>query len=245
MDDLSGLSCQAGGWFAPPGASLLPTAWQWGGSASGLCLGRSLSLPPQVKTMGRDPGRQQDRSSPQPTGKGREAALGCRTTHFFRGENRCAASTQPPKASPLSGLGVGGKRQPRRPPSSPSPLQDGVLQNRRLWLLIKALCRFRSSSRYRVLQRRLERDAMWPPLHGRDLADGGSSQAYLNPAFEPEEPAGRPGSRAGTASCAGAQPEGTSLPAAPAESRKDGQEPQETRCLHRCSEGTFPRLAAP
>ncbi|XP_029142593.1 probable cation-transporting ATPase 13A5 [Protobothrops mucrosquamatus] len=89
-------------------------------------------------------------------------------------------------------------------------VEDGILQNRRLWLLIKALCRFRSSSRYRVLQRQLERDAMWPPLHGRDLADDGSnSQAYLNPAYEPEQPASRPGSRPGTASHDGAQPEGS------------------------------------
>lgn len=106
-------------------------------------------------------------------------------------------------------------------PSLPS--QDGVLQNRRLWLLIKALCRFRSSSRYRVLQRQLERDAMWPPLHGRDWADGGGScsQAYLNAAFEREEPADHPGSRPGAAGPAG------------------------DRRWHRCSEGAFPRAVAP
>ncbi|XP_070801011.1 probable cation-transporting ATPase 13A5 [Pituophis catenifer annectens] len=113
-----------------------------------------------------------------------------------------------------------------------SLVEDGVLQNRRLWLLIKALCRFRSSSRYRVLQRQLEREAMWPPLHGRDWADdaGSCSQAYLNAAFEREEPAGRPGSRTGDS---------------PAEPRKGHPDPQETRRWHRCSEGPFPRAAAP
>lgn len=120
------------------------------------------------------------------------------------------------------------------------------MQNRHLWLLIKALCRFRSSSRYRVLQRQLERDAMWPPLHGQDLADdGSSSQAYLNPAYEPEQPAGRPGRRPGTASRGGVQPEGSGHRLSPAESRKDDQDPQETRCWRRCSEGTFPPVAAP
>ncbi|XP_060550412.1 probable cation-transporting ATPase 13A5 isoform X1 [Pantherophis guttatus] len=113
-----------------------------------------------------------------------------------------------------------------------SLVEDGVLQNRRLWLLIKALCRFRSSSRYRVLQRQLEREAMWPPLHGREWADdaGSCSQAYLNAAFEREEPAGHPGSRTGDS---------------PAEPRKGHPDPQETRRWHRCSEGPFPRAAAP
>ncbi|XP_026542985.1 probable cation-transporting ATPase 13A5 [Notechis scutatus] len=119
-----------------------------------------------------------------------------------------------------------------------SLVEDGVLQNRRLWLRIKALCGFRSSSRYRALQRQLGSDAMWPPLHGRDLAgdDGrSSSRAYLNAAFEREEPAGRPGSRSGTARGGSAQPEGSS-------SRRDS--PAEARRWPRRSEGTFPRGAA-
>ncbi|XP_039197442.1 probable cation-transporting ATPase 13A5 isoform X1 [Crotalus tigris] len=119
-------------------------------------------------------------------------------------------------------------------------VEDGILQNRRLWLLIKALCRFRSSSRYRVLQRQLEGDAMWPPLHGRDLADdSSSSQAHLNPAYEPEQPAGH------LESCPETALEGSGCQASPAKSRKDDQDPQETRCWHRCSEGTLPRVAAP
>lgn len=147
---------------------------------------------------------------------------------------------QPPQASPSAAA-----QATTFAPLS-SPFQDGVLQNRRLWLLIKALCRFRSSSRYRVLQRQLERDAMWPPVHGRDLADAGSSgQAYLNAAFEREEPAAHPGSRAGAASRGSAQPEGSSRGDSPAEPRKGERDTQETRCWHRCSEETFPRAAAP
>uniref|UniRef100_A0A8C6XB81 ATPase 13A5 n=1 Tax=Naja naja TaxID=35670 RepID=A0A8C6XB81_NAJNA len=115
-----------------------------------------------------------------------------------------------------------------------SLVEDGVLQNRRLWLLIKALCRFRSSSRYRGLQRQLGKDAMWPPLYGRDLADDGSSQAYSNAAFEREEPAGRPGSRSGTARRGSAQPEGSSRRDSPGEPREGDQDTREARRWHRC-----------
>ncbi|XP_007444123.1 probable cation-transporting ATPase 13A5 [Python bivittatus] len=94
-------------------------------------------------------------------------------------------------------------------------VEDGILQNRRLWLLIKALFRFRSSSRYRVLQRQLEGDATWPPLSGRDLAEDGSSPAYLNPAYEPEEATGYLGTCTGRASSGCAQPEGSSPGALP------------------------------
>uniref|UniRef100_A0A8D2JDC7 Cation-transporting ATPase n=1 Tax=Varanus komodoensis TaxID=61221 RepID=A0A8D2JDC7_VARKO len=68
-----------------------------------------------------------------------------------------------------------------------SPLQDAILQNHRLWLLIKALFRFRSSSRYRKLQRRLERDPTWPPCGRRDFAEDGRSEAYVNLAYEGSE----------------------------------------------------------
>ncbi|XP_077204016.1 putative cation-transporting ATPase 13A5 [Paroedura picta] len=57
-------------------------------------------------------------------------------------------------------------------------VEDAVLHNRRLWLWIKALLRFRSSSQYRVLQRKMAQDPAWPPVNRRDFA------AYVNPAYE-------------------------------------------------------------
>ncbi|XP_061493617.1 probable cation-transporting ATPase 13A5 isoform X1 [Rhineura floridana] len=66
-------------------------------------------------------------------------------------------------------------------------VEDGILQNRRLWLLIKALFQFRSSSRYRKLQRQLEKDAKWPPMNQRDFAEDRKVEAYINPIYEDEE----------------------------------------------------------
>ncbi|KAJ6655494.1 hypothetical protein lerEdw1_005072 [Lerista edwardsae] len=57
-------------------------------------------------------------------------------------------------------------------------LEDVFLQNRRVWATIKAWCRYRSSSQYRKWQRRLEREASWPPVNQREFAHG--SKGYLN-----------------------------------------------------------------
>ncbi|KAL8188328.1 UNVERIFIED_CONTAM: hypothetical protein K2H54_065661, partial [Gekko kuhli] len=65
--------------------------------------------------------------------------------------------------------------------------EDAVLQNRRLWLWIKALFRFRSSSQYRVLQRKLAQDPSWPPVNRRGLAEPGKGGTYVNPAYEESE----------------------------------------------------------
>ncbi|XP_067322244.1 probable cation-transporting ATPase 13A5 [Anolis sagrei] len=66
-------------------------------------------------------------------------------------------------------------------------VEDAILQNHRLWLWIKALFRFRSSSKYRKLQRQLQRDPSWPPLNQRDFAEDRKSKAYVNPVFENSE----------------------------------------------------------
>ncbi|XP_060098775.1 probable cation-transporting ATPase 13A5 [Heteronotia binoei] len=66
-------------------------------------------------------------------------------------------------------------------------VEDGLLQNRRLWLWIKALFGFRSSSQYRVLRRKLLQDPSWPPMNRRDFAEPGQGGAYVNPAYEGEE----------------------------------------------------------
>ncbi|XP_053246859.1 probable cation-transporting ATPase 13A5 isoform X2 [Podarcis raffonei] len=63
-------------------------------------------------------------------------------------------------------------------------VEDGILQNHRLWLLIKALFRFRSSSQYRKLQRQLEEDAKWPPTSQKDFAEEPKSGTYVNPVYD-------------------------------------------------------------
>ncbi|XP_077775033.1 putative cation-transporting ATPase 13A5 [Podarcis muralis] len=63
-------------------------------------------------------------------------------------------------------------------------VEDGILQNHRLWLLIKALFRFCSSSQYRKLQRQLEEDAKWPPTSQKDFAEEPKSGAYVNPVYD-------------------------------------------------------------
>ncbi|XP_015264765.1 PREDICTED: probable cation-transporting ATPase 13A5 [Gekko japonicus] len=65
--------------------------------------------------------------------------------------------------------------------------EDAILQNRRLWLWIKALFRFRSSSQYRVLQRKLAQDPAWPPVNRRDFAEPAKGETHVNPAYEEEE----------------------------------------------------------
>ncbi|CAI7935012.1 Hypothetical predicted protein [Podarcis lilfordi] len=63
-------------------------------------------------------------------------------------------------------------------------VEDGILQNHRLWLLIKALFRFRSSSQYWKLQWQLEEDAKWPPTSQKDFAEQPKSGAYVNPVYD-------------------------------------------------------------
>ncbi|XP_054838262.1 probable cation-transporting ATPase 13A5 [Eublepharis macularius] len=63
-------------------------------------------------------------------------------------------------------------------------VEDAVLQNRRLWMLIKAVFRFRSSSQYRAWQRKLAQDVSWPPVNGREFAEPSKGEAYINPAYE-------------------------------------------------------------
>ncbi|XP_033006828.1 probable cation-transporting ATPase 13A5 [Lacerta agilis] len=63
-------------------------------------------------------------------------------------------------------------------------VEDGILQNRWLWLRIKALFRFRSSSQYRKLQRQLEGDSKWPPTSQKDFAEEPKGGAYVNPVYD-------------------------------------------------------------
>uniref|UniRef100_H9GB69 Cation-transporting ATPase n=1 Tax=Anolis carolinensis TaxID=28377 RepID=H9GB69_ANOCA len=67
-------------------------------------------------------------------------------------------------------------------------VEDALLENRRLWLWIKALLGIRSSSKYRKLQRQVEGEASWPPTNHRDFAEDAKrnrkSKTYVNPAYE-------------------------------------------------------------
>ncbi|OCT78553.1 hypothetical protein XELAEV_18029642mg [Xenopus laevis] len=49
-------------------------------------------------------------------------------------------------------------------------IEEGILENRNLWLLIKRLCNYQSKSQYRKLQRRLKMDTEWPPQNRTDFA---------------------------------------------------------------------------
>ncbi|KYO40009.1 putative cation-transporting ATPase 13A2 isoform A [Alligator mississippiensis] len=66
-------------------------------------------------------------------------------------------------------------------------VEDLVLQNRRLWLLIKKCFGFRSKSQYRKWQRKLATDPTWPPLQRTDFAENGKNEIYTNPAYEHSE----------------------------------------------------------
>ncbi|OCT80682.1 hypothetical protein XELAEV_18027496mg [Xenopus laevis] len=45
-------------------------------------------------------------------------------------------------------------------------VEEGFVENRMLWLLLKKLCSYQSKSQYKKLQRKLERDTEWPVQNG-------------------------------------------------------------------------------
>nr|XP_020664195.1 probable cation-transporting ATPase 13A4 [Pogona vitticeps] len=71
--------------------------------------------------------------------------------------------------------------------------EEAVVENRALWSRLKKAFGFRSGSRYKKLQRALERDASWPPLNKTDFSGSvaihvdGFGGIYSNPAFEDQE----------------------------------------------------------
>uniref|UniRef100_A0A8B9EFE4 Cation-transporting ATPase n=1 Tax=Anser cygnoides TaxID=8845 RepID=A0A8B9EFE4_ANSCY len=73
----------------------------------------------------------------------------------------------------------------------PSPLmlchltpQDVLLQNKHLWMLIKACFGYQSKSQYRKWQRMLQRDPNWPPVNTKDFAAKRMAEVYVNPSYE-------------------------------------------------------------
>ncbi|XP_054242164.1 probable cation-transporting ATPase 13A5 [Indicator indicator] len=62
--------------------------------------------------------------------------------------------------------------------------EDVILQNKHLWLLIKAWFGYQSNSPYQKWQRMLQRDPSWPPVNTKDLAAESLDEIYINPAYE-------------------------------------------------------------
>uniref|UniRef100_A0A663MXX4 Cation-transporting ATPase n=1 Tax=Athene cunicularia TaxID=194338 RepID=A0A663MXX4_ATHCN len=62
--------------------------------------------------------------------------------------------------------------------------EDVILQNKHLWLLIKALFGYQSNSQYRKWQRMLQSDPSWPPLNAKDIGAKSTDEIYINPTYE-------------------------------------------------------------
>ncbi|KAM4771097.1 putative cation-transporting ATPase 13A4 [Rhinophrynus dorsalis] len=67
-------------------------------------------------------------------------------------------------------------------------VEEGFIENRKLWLLIKRIFNYQSKSQYRKLQKMVDRDPDWPPQNRTDYADKMGTltevKAYVNPAFD-------------------------------------------------------------
>uniref|UniRef100_A0A6I8R4Z6 Uncharacterized protein n=1 Tax=Xenopus tropicalis TaxID=8364 RepID=A0A6I8R4Z6_XENTR len=59
-------------------------------------------------------------------------------------------------------------------------LQEGILENRKLWILIKRLCNYESKSQYKRLQSSLELDTEWPPDNRMDYASNHNCKHSLS-----------------------------------------------------------------
>uniref|UniRef100_A0A8C4V897 Cation-transporting ATPase n=1 Tax=Falco tinnunculus TaxID=100819 RepID=A0A8C4V897_FALTI len=62
--------------------------------------------------------------------------------------------------------------------------EDVILQNKHLWLLLKAWFGYQSNSQYRKWQRVLQKDPSWPPVNTKDFAAKSTEAAYVNPTYE-------------------------------------------------------------
>ncbi|OXB63973.1 hypothetical protein ASZ78_014737 [Callipepla squamata] len=65
-----------------------------------------------------------------------------------------------------------------------SGMQDVLLQNKHLWMLIKACTGYQSKSQYRKWQQMLQRDPNWPPVNTKDFAARSTAEVYINPSYE-------------------------------------------------------------
>ncbi|KAM9316543.1 putative cation-transporting ATPase 13A4 [Gastrophryne carolinensis] len=68
--------------------------------------------------------------------------------------------------------------------------EEGFIENRRLWLLLKKWGHYQSKSQYRVLERTVRNDPKWPPVNETIYSDQAvcdapvHTEAYNNPAFD-------------------------------------------------------------
>ncbi|NWI16423.1 AT135 ATPase, partial [Crypturellus soui] len=65
--------------------------------------------------------------------------------------------------------------------------EDVILQNKHLWLLLKTLFGFQSKSKYRIWQRKLQKDPNWPPLDAKVFATKNTDEVHINPTYEHNE----------------------------------------------------------
>ncbi|XP_075719779.1 putative cation-transporting ATPase 13A4 [Rhinoderma darwinii] len=69
-------------------------------------------------------------------------------------------------------------------------VEEGFIENRRLWLMMKSCFNYRSSSQYRVLERALWNDPTWPPQsqthysNQAELENNVQKYVYDNPTFD-------------------------------------------------------------
>ncbi|KAM9316542.1 putative cation-transporting ATPase 13A4 [Gastrophryne carolinensis] len=70
-------------------------------------------------------------------------------------------------------------------------MEEAVIENRRLWLLLKKLFKYHSRSQYRVLYRSLQHDSSWPPMNTTKYAESDSGENpdafYSNPCFTKDD----------------------------------------------------------
>ncbi|XP_040284285.1 probable cation-transporting ATPase 13A4 isoform X2 [Bufo bufo] len=71
-------------------------------------------------------------------------------------------------------------------------VEDGFIENRRMWIIIKSCFKYKSSSQYRVLERELCNDPTWPPQNQiiysnqAELDNHVQDYIYDNPTFNAE-----------------------------------------------------------
>ncbi|KAM6223933.1 putative cation-transporting ATPase 13A5 [Rhynchocyon petersi] len=66
-------------------------------------------------------------------------------------------------------------------------VEDAILQNQKLWLLIKKEFGFNSRNQYRNWQRKLAEDSTWPPTNRTDYASDSKNGFYINLGYESPE----------------------------------------------------------
>ncbi|KAM8953102.1 putative cation-transporting ATPase 13A4 [Pelodytes ibericus] len=65
--------------------------------------------------------------------------------------------------------------------------EEGFIENRKLWLILKRIFKYNSKSQYKKLQRMVEKDPDWPPQNRTDYSDCRTNvnrHTYVNPTFD-------------------------------------------------------------